>query len=125
MFIWSYMQLKFQRCWIFTIRVENGRDKSHSVPPRFLYFTRPFLYYQTNTESVQNSRYQIRKRDGNGLSCTPIVSVFCRDIPFLLIRYIPFLLLCVCGCGYEFVISSIQMWAHKLRLYTALLCVCL
>ena len=82
---------------------ENGRDKFRSVPSRFLHFTRSFSYFQTNTEMVRNTGWQIRKWYENGLACIPVVSVFLifyRNIPFLLIRYIPFLLLCVAMTEY-------------------------
>ena len=74
-------------------RVENGQDKSRSVPSRFLHLTGLFSYFWTNSESIRNTGCQIRKRDRNGLACIPIVfvfPVFDRDIPFSLIRDIPF-----------------------------------
>ena len=52
--------------------VENGRDKSRSVPLRFLDFIRSFSYFWTNMELVRNTGCQICKRDGNGLACIPI-----------------------------------------------------
>ena len=76
------------------LRVENDQDKSRSVPLRFLHFTGSFSYFRTNSESIRNTGCQIRKWDGNGLACIPIVSVFSvfdRDIPFSLIRDIPYL----------------------------------
>ena len=74
-------------------RVENGRDISRSVPLRFLHFIGSFSYFRTNSESIRNTGWQIRKRVENGLPCIPIVfvfPVFDRDIPFSQIRNIPF-----------------------------------
>ena len=55
------------------------------VPLRFLYFTVSFSYFRTNSETIRNTGCQIRKRNKNGLTSIPIVSVFPvfdRDIPF-------------------------------------------
>ena len=109
-----------------TLRVENGQDKSRYVPSLFLHFTSSFSYFRTNSELVRNTGCQIRKWDGNCLACILIIfviSVFYRDIPFLLIRYIPFLLLCVWLWLWICYIFYLSMGLWVVTIYCTTMCV--
>ena len=72
---------------VYLSRDENGRNISRTIPHRFLHFTRSNSYFWTNSNLVRNTKYQIRKWNGNDLSVfSPTVfyfSLFIRNIPFL------------------------------------------
>ena len=67
-------------CWAATdnikIMVENGRDISRSVSPRFLHLTWSYSYFRTKTESVRKTGHEIRNRDEIGLGPIPIVFAY-------------------------------------------------
>ena len=65
---------------VYLSRDENGRNISRTIPHRFLHFTRSNSYFWTNSNLVRNTKYQIRKWNGNDLS------VFSR--PFSTFRFL-------------------------------------
>jgi len=110
---------------IWRSRVENCRDKSRLVPPRFLHFTCSFLYFSDKLELVWNTGCQIRKRDGNSLACIPIVSVFLIFIGisrFTNSIYTNFTTMYVVVVINLLYILSVGLWVATI--YIALLCVC-
>ena len=79
----SLMQLGLKTVGINPV---SFRPDFYILPARFLIFEQIRIQYG-------NTGYQIRNRDGNGLTVFPIVfgfPVFVRDIPLLPIRDIPF-----------------------------------
>ena len=81
-----------RRKWGIRTRDENGTEISRTESHRFLRLIRLNSYFRRNSNSVQNSKHQIRNQNENGLDIFPTIfcfSTFNSEYPEFEIRFKP------------------------------------